>query len=188
MKEKLIKIVYFDEDSAMDYINIVDGGKLESEQETSNSDKTESKLSIGAKIASNLKFLHFFEAGANIESNAELVSQSKDIVKATITNTILTDFIKKVNLRDSMVESFNNASLRILKDSFTHMKIFTPYTFILSEGSEINRDTAVSKLDSTMEKIKGYYEFLVDNNDKKCVFLHFINYLMKEYSLIKIIK
>lgn len=186
--DKLIKIVYFDEDSAMDYINIIDGGKIDSEQEISNGSETGAKLSIGAKIASNLKFLNFFETGAGIESNAELVSQSKDIVKSTITNTILTDFIKKVNKSDSMVKSFTNVSIKILKDSFTHMKIFTPYTFILSENSEINKDIAVNKLDNTMEKIKGYYEFLVDNNNGKYVFRFNIGCLRNNYKLTDLMK
>ena len=40
MKEKIIKIVYFDENSTIDYINIVDGWKTE--KETTASKKIES--------------------------------------------------------------------------------------------------------------------------------------------------
>ena len=51
MKDKIIKVIYFDENSAIDYINIVDGGKLENQITTANENKTQGELSIGSKIA-----------------------------------------------------------------------------------------------------------------------------------------
>lgn len=188
MKEKIIKIVYFDENSAIDYINIVDGGKAEKETTTSKETGSSGKLSIGSKIASSLKFLNIFNAEAGIESSAELVSQSKDIVKSTITNTILTDFILKVNDDKKMIKKFDNINITILKDSFTYLKLFTPYTYIISETSDINKDIAVNKLDDVMEKIKGYYEVLADVADKKYVLRFNINCFRNNYKLTDLLK
>lgn len=188
MKDKIIKVIYFDENSAIDYINIVDGGKLENQITTANENKTEGELSIGSKIASGLKFLNIFNVEAGIESSAELVSQSKDIVKSTITNTILTDFISKVSNDDTMIQKFENAKITILKDSFTYLKLFTPYTYIISETSDINKDIAVNKLDDVMEKIKGYYEVLVNVGDGRCVLRLNINCFRNNYKLTDLIK
>lgn len=188
MKDKIIKVVYFDENSAMDYINIVDGGKLENQVSTTNENKTDGKLSIGAKIASNLKFLNFFNAETNIESNAELVCQSKDIVKSTITNTILTDFIIKVGQEGSMIAKFDNVKVTILKNSFTYMKLYTPYTYVISDKSEINKDIAINKLDDIMEKIKGYYEILANDGKNECVLRFNINCFRNNYKLADLLK
>lgn len=188
MKEKIIKIVYFDENSAIDYINIVDGGKAEKETTTSKKNESGGRISIGSKIASSLKFLNIFNAEAGIESSAELVSQSKDIVKSTITNTILTDFILKVNDDKTMIEKFDNINITILKDSFTYLKLFTPYTYIISETSDINKDIAVNKLDDIMEKIKGYYEVLADIDDRKYVLRFNINCFRNNYKLTDLLK
>lgn len=188
MNEKIIKIIYFDENSAMDYINIVDGGNIEKETTTSSEQESDAKLSIGAKIASGLKIFNVFDAEAGIGSNAELVSQSKNIVKSTITNTILTDFILKVSKDETMIKKFNNIKITILKDTFTYFKLFTPYTYIISEKSDINKDIAVNKLDDIMEKIKGYYEVLADMDDKKYILRFNINCFRNNYKLADLLK
>lgn len=188
MKEKIIKVVYFDENSAMDYINIVDGGKIENQVSTANENEIDGKLSIGAKIASNLKFLNFFNSETNIESNAELVCQSKDIVKSTITNTILTDFILKVGQKGAMITKFDNIKVKILKDSFTYMKLYTPYTYVISDKSDINKDIAINKLDEIMEKIKGYYEILANYGEKEYVLRFNINCFRNNYKLTDLLK
>lgn len=184
----MIKIAYFDEDSAMDYINIIDGGSAETISGQEEETDTKAKLSIGAKIATSLKFLNFFQAGANVESNAELVNQSKNVVKSTITNTILTDFIKKTEEQDNMIKKFSNVKLVVVEGSFTHLKIYTPYTYIVSDESKMNKDIAINKLDSTMEKIKGYYEFLVIDNDNSNIFRFNINCLRNNYKLTDLLK
>lgn len=188
MKDKIIKVVYFDESSAVDYINIIDGGKLENQVSSTNENGMNGKLSIGAKIASNLKFLNFLNAETNVETKAELVSQSKDIVKSTITNTILTDFITKVSEEETMIKMFDHVEVTILKDSFTYMKLYTPYTYIISDKSEINKDIAVNKLDDIMEKIKGYYEILAKDEKKEYVLRFNINCFRNNYKLTDLLK
>ena len=119
MENKIIKVIYFDESSAMDYICIVDGGSVATQTSTSNESEVKGKLSIGAKIAASLNFLNLFNAESNVETSAELVNQSKDVVKSTITNTILTDFINKANQDKSMIVKFPNPKITILKETFT---------------------------------------------------------------------
>lgn len=188
MENKIIKVIYFDESSAMDYICIVDGGSVATQTSTSNESEVNGKLSIGAKIAASLKFLNLFNAESNVETTAELVNQSKDVVKSTITNTILTDFINKANQHESMIVKFPNPKITILNETFTYLKLFTPYTYIISDKSDINNDIAINKLDEVMEKIKGYYEVLGELNGKTIVLRFNINFFRNNYKLIDLLK
>lgn len=193
MNNNIVKVVYFDENSAMDYINILDGGQVESESVVSSEAQTNGKLSIGAKIMSKLSFLNSFSAEASVNSGIELINQSKDIVKSTITNTILTDFISKVESSDSMVSNFKNINIQALKNSFTYLKLYTPYTNIISENSDVNKDVSVNKLDEFMEKIKGYYEVLgkktLESGEEKQYILRFnISCFRNNYKLTDLFK
>lgn len=87
-----------------------------------------------------------------------------------------------------MIEKFDNINITILKDSFTYLKLFTPYTYIISETSDINKDIAVNKLDDLMEKIKGYYEVLADIDDRKYVLRFNINCFRNNYKLTDLLK
>ena len=74
--------------------------------------------------------MNIFNAGTGIESSAELVSQSKDIVKSTITNTILTDFISKVSNDETMIKKFENAKITIFERLIYLFKIiYTIYIY-----------------------------------------------------------
>ena len=97
MASKICKIVYFDEDSVTDYVQIVAGGALEKTTELlKSSDLNEAqKADVSAKggIGGVFKALIGWEAAASGEVSAGLAFNRNKMVKNIVKNTILTDFL-----------------------------------------------------------------------------------------------
>ena len=97
MASKICKIVYFDEDSVTDYVQIVAGGTLEKTTDLLNSSdlSEEQKADVSAKggIGGVFKALLGWEASASGEVSAGLALNRNKMVKNIVKNTILTDFL-----------------------------------------------------------------------------------------------
>lgn len=169
---KLSKVVYFDEGSATDFIQIVHDGDLKKTSELFSSEsndgngsvKTEGKVGIGAV------FKGLIGARASIETDASFSAnfESGEVVKNIITNTLLTDFISMVNTEgDSSIEVFEGYDIKPISNSMSSFMLLTPYLSMLRDGSSIPAgDFAISldRIDDAIRKAKGYYEFLAINN------------------------
>ena len=98
--EKICKIVYFDEDSVTDYVQIVAGGELENTTELLKSRDAQEAQSVQANgkvgISGIFKALLGWEAGASADVSAGLSFNSSKMVKNIVKNTILTDFLKTI--------------------------------------------------------------------------------------------
>ena len=83
--EKICKIVYFDEDSVTDYVQIVAGGELENTTELLKSKDAEEEQNLQAKgkvgIGGVFKALLGWEAGASADISAGLSFNSSKMVK-----------------------------------------------------------------------------------------------------------
>ena len=127
-----LKIIYFDEESAIDYINIADGGLVIKLDEIKDGDK--SQIGIGTEVGIEGKFslFNFFKANAKVEANAELLQYGESIVKSTLTNTILTDYIAKANM-DKYTMKFEDYKISPITNSLAFWKMYTPYTVIFND-------------------------------------------------------
>lgn len=192
MKEngKIVKIIYFDENSAMDYVNIMNEGEITKTNEGIIYQEKDAQISTGAKISAKLKFMKFLNAETEIASDIDLISNSKDVINSTITNTILTDYIKLATENSNLIKSFNNIKLAIFDGSFTELKLQTPYTHLISEKSTMAQDFAVNKFDSVLEIIRGYYEFSAEDTttNKRYIFRFNVSCLKNNYKLIDLLK
>ena len=96
--EKICKIVYFDEESVTDYVQIVAGGELENTTELLKSMDAQEEQDVQAKgkvgISGIFKALLGWEAGVSADVSAGLSFNSSKMVKNIVKNTILTDFLK----------------------------------------------------------------------------------------------
>lgn len=108
MASKICKIVYFDEDSVTDYVQIVAGGTLEKTTELLNSSdlSEEQKADVSAKggIGGVFKALLGWEASASGEVSAGLALNRNKMVKNIVKNTILTDFLHIISRIGCCVE------------------------------------------------------------------------------------
>lgn len=179
----LCKIVYFDEESVTDYIQIVNNGNLEKTSEllgdTVDSVNGSSGISGKIGVMGALKVLlgNEISASANAEINTSYTNER--MVKTIVKNTILTDFINIVtkNKNKAIVE-MRGYKIEAPKDSLAYVALISPY-FNMLRGANIPAGEftlATDKLDNTIKSAKGYYEFLgtkINEEDIKTVILRF---------------
>lgn len=184
-KSRLCKVVYFDEDSVTDYIQIVAGGKLEKTTELLNETSERGEAGVEAKtkvgVGGILKALVGFEASASVDVSLDTSFSTNQMAKNIVKNTVLTDFIdiledKTENkLKSAVIKKFEGYSISAPKESLSYIALISPYLSMLKGGAGIpagDFNIAVDKLDNTIKSAKGYYEF-VGTKDKDIVIFRF---------------
>lgn len=203
--EKICKIVYFDEDSVTDYVQIVAGGELQNTTELLRSRDLQEAQSVqaGGKIGISgvFKALLGLEVGTSADISAGLSFNSSKMVKNIVKNTILTDFLKAIEdvdtgksaskLPKGTIKRFKGYKISAEEKSLSYMVMVSPYLSMLKSGSSIPAgefNIAVDKLDNALRHAKGYYEF-VGTKGKSRIILRFNNNSFKNgYTISDLLK
>lgn len=182
-KRKLCKIVYFDEGSATDFVQIVHGGGLTSTTELFESDEDRGSAAVDAEAKVGLgALLHGLlgaRASVSVDTSLSTSFDSGEMAKSIITNTLLTDFLACVSPSDdSSIHVFEGYDINPVSNSMSSFMLLTPYLGMLRSGSSVSAgDFAISldRIDDAIKKGKGYYEFLAvsKNNEKDRRLLRF---------------
>lgn len=203
--EKICKIVYFDEDSVTDYVQIIAGGELENTTELLRSKDSQNEQNIQGKgkvgISGIFKALLGWEAGASADASAGSSFNSSKMVKNIVKNTILTDFLKttenasqgKVNSRfpKGTIKQFKGYKISAKEDSLSYIVMVSPYLSILKSGSSIPTgefSIAVDKLDNALRHAKGYYEFVGTKGRSRVILRFNINSFRNSYTINDLLK
>lgn len=188
MERKILKVIYFDEEAAIDYITISDGGKaiseiINTEQETDTS-KLESETSTGFK----LPFFTWFNLQAKIGIDSNINNINDGVVKSTLTNTILTDYIKKADT-DEKIKKISNYQITPIKDSVSYYKMYTPYMLLIKKelNDKISAEVDITKIDEVLKETKGYYEFLATNGKEQVIIRFNISSFKNNYKINNIL-
>ena len=199
---KLCKIVYFDEDSVTDFIQIVAGGKLEKTTELLNETKDEGKAGVNAKagigVGGVLKALLGFETSVSVDASLDTSFNTNKMATNIVKNTILTDFIdilEQGTANDKktkeVIRKFKGYAISAPKDSFSYIALISPYLSMLKGGSGIpagDFNIAVEKLDNTIKSAKGYYEFIGTNDKETVIFRFNIKSFKNNYKVTDLLK
>lgn len=203
--EKICKIVYFDEDSVTDYVQIVAGGELENTTELLNSRdaKEASNVQMNGKVGISgiFKALLGWEACASADLSAGLSFNSNKMVKNIVKNTILTDFLKTIEdaslgkttsrLPKGTIKQFKGYKISAEKDSLSYMVMVSPYLSMLKNGSSIPSgefNIAIDKLDNALRHAKGYYEFVGTKGRSRVILRFNINSFRNSYTISDLLK
>ena len=162
----LSKIIYFDDGSVTDYIQMVAGGNLVKTTALLNGYKRNANFGINADASVGIKgiFKSLIGFGANVQvkSNLEASTQSESLVTTILQNTILTDFLEIANAKNSRITIFNNITIKVIQDSLGYIIMVSPYLKML-KGTEliVNSDLSLDmvKMDDSIRLAKGYFEF-----------------------------
>lgn len=157
----LIKIVYFDEESASDYLDISAGGKTASTSEQVQERSKETHAKVEAGLMAKLSWLPFLGASGELSAGAGAAAAGKSILSKTLSNTILTDYLARAD-EDPRVAQLRDLRVTAPKDSMAFMKMFTPYMVML-KMEDIPVDLA--RMDEVLVGAKGYYELLGESAD-----------------------
>lgn len=162
----MIKIVYFDDRSVTDYLNIYNGGEkiqtVEQIEEKTKAIAGKTTVDVFAKLS----WLPFFGGSAQAEVDAELSKGSSSLINTTLSNTVLTEFLEVVD-EDTRIEKFTGYSVQPYKNSLAHIKMFTPYMTMGRSDIKVDEDFVmdISKADEAFSKAKGYYELIASSNE-----------------------
>jgi len=157
----MIKIVYFDEESASDYLDISAGGKEVATREQVQERLKEAHARTEFGLLAKLSWLPFLGGSGELSSGAGLSAAGKSILSKTLSNTILTDYLAKAG-EDSRVTQLRDLRVTAPKDSMAFMKMFTPYMVML-KMDDIPVD--LTRMDEALVGAKGYYELLSESAD-----------------------
>lgn len=179
-QESMIKIVYFDEESASDYLDISAGGKTASTSENVKERAKEVHGKVEAGLLAKLSWLPFLGASGELSAGAGAAAAGKSILSKTLSNTILTDYLAKAD-DDPRVVQLRDLRVTAPKDSMAFMKMFTPYMVML-KMDDIPIDLA--RMDEVLVGAKGYYELLGEGTDgTKCVLRFNLRAFRNNYGL-----
>lgn len=160
-QEPLIKVVYFDEETASDYLDISAGGKSASTSEDVKDRTTRLYGDVEAKIAAKLSWLPFLGGSAEAGAGVDVASAGQSILRKTLSNTILTDYLAQVK-DDSRISQLKGLRVTAPKDSMAFMKMYTPYMVIAKTEDQ---DIDLARLDEALAGAKGYYELVGEGAD-----------------------
>jgi len=189
----IVKVIYFDEDSATDYIHIIEGGKSEQTTEKIKNTTTNIAAKARAKVEAKFKWLPFLGASAEAESSAEAMRLGNTIIRKAVSNTILTDYLKEVEEQDKgkpIIEIFPNCIISPYPESFAYYKMLTPY-LIMTEGKvEVDGGFAlnISRMDEALESGRGYYELIAVKDESKCILRFNIKAFRNNYGISDLVK
>lgn len=177
----LVKVVYFDDESASDLLDIAAGGKESSSKELTKERAAEVEAEAGAKAAAKFNWLPFFGGSAEAGAAASASTVGRSILNKTLSNTILTDYLSKFGDL-SGIERLDGLTVTARKDSAAHMKMYTPYLAMLKLNElPVN----LTELDTALTSAKGYYELLGQSaNGAKRILRFNIQAFRNNYGLV----
>lgn len=204
MSNKICKIVYFDEDSVTDYVQIVAGGTLEKTTELLNSSDVNEHQSGSGTIKTGLggifKALIGWEASASGEISAGLALNRNKMVKNILKNTILTDFLEIIDESETKnssrvtkgaIKKFDGYIVSAEKNSLSYMVMVSPYLSMLRAGASVPAgefNIALDKMENTLKNAKGYYEFVGTKGKSKVILRFNINSFKNGYTISDLLK
>lgn len=182
---KFIKIVYFDELSAQDYIDVTNGGRLDWTTEENKERAAKILAEIESQAKGGFNIISFLRASISGGINANVSNEVSKLIGASLKNTILTDYITEAH-KDSKVKKFQNKSVYAPDNSITMYKMYSSYLNIVPK-EEMPID--MEKLNEALLGERGYYTMLIyDESEPKNVLRFNIKAFKNNYSLADLSK
>ncbi|AOX67641.1 hypothetical protein BJK06_08205 [Curtobacterium sp. BH-2-1-1] len=177
----MIKVVYFDEQSASDYLDITAGGKEVTTSEAVRKRMAATEAKVSAKLVAKLSWLPFLGASADVGAGVSVAQSNQGILSKTLSNTILTDYLEQM-VEDDRIEQLDGIRVSAPEGSMAHTKMFTPYLMIMdTKGSGVD----LARLDEALATAKGYYEMLGQSvqRTERCVLRFNLQAFRNNYGL-----
>ncbi|PEM37691.1 DUF6414 family protein [Bacillus pseudomycoides] len=187
------KVIYFDEGSATDMLQIEYGGQLVSVDEDKGTVHFGGNAQVGAEVGAGTNFFTAIKAAFTAKVNVDSSFSKDSLVTKTISNTILADFYNLSNKleEEKKIFIFKNFQIRPIKNSFSFIKMYTPYIKIFKEDSSLvegMKDFDVQNFDEILKNARGYYELLAYKDNDRIILRFNINALKNAYSLMDLPK
>lgn len=199
---QISKVVYFDEGSVTDFLQITAGGELSKTSELLEESTLEAGAAVEAKASFGLSkvFRSLLGLDLGISAEAQLGGNTKtgEMAHNILQNTILTDFCSLVEKGQSKsIVKFSGYRIGVIKESLGYYIMLSPYMSMLQSKNGIRIDNmpdmslAIDKFDSSLRLAKGYYELIGVNDleaNKRVVFRFNLNAFRNNYKITDLTK
>ena len=177
-KVEFLKVVYFDEDAAQDYIDITNGGRLDWTTEENKEKIAKIIAEIDAKAQGGFNLFNVIKAALSGEIKADAQGSLSNIVGSTLKNTLLTDYISAAS-GDSDVKKFGVGGVYAPANSIALYRMYSSYLNIVPKDQlpidmeklndaildlreYLNKDMLTSKIESYKNVLKPYLYLMPD--------------------------
>ena len=160
-KGKILKVIYYDENAAMDYVTIMNDGNITIEEINKAIEGKDNEIEVNGEASIKKSFLKMLNFSVGVKSDVAAHSSNEKIVNSTITTNIMTEFIKLAD-KDDNIEKLVDLKLDIDQDTATYLKSMFPYLSLLKNPDKFEelKDINTNKIDEVILSTKGYFEFL----------------------------
>lgn len=190
-EKKMIKVIYFDEGSATDFIYILEGGKNIDKKEHIVSKTTELAAGAEAEASKSAKIISVISSKVGIAANADFSREGNTIVTKAIENTILTDYLENAaKSGKDYIRVFPNCKPYPYPNSFAYFKMLTPY-LKMTNGELFVSDGLSLKpalMDEALDSGRGYYELMAECDDETVVLRFNIKAFRNNYCIADLVK
>lgn len=184
-KKKIIKVVYFDEGSASDYITVQNGGQIDWSTKDNKEKLAKIVAEIDAQAKGGFNFFSAIKASVSGHTNASFDANSSKLIESTLTNSLLTDYTEIAD-KDENIKQIHNDSVYAPKDSVSIYKMYSSYLDIVPKD-QLPFD--VQGLNNALLNERGYYQMLLmSEKEPTCVLRFNINAFKNDYSLADLSK
>lgn len=196
-KLQFLKIAYFDEESALDYLEAKHGGRYDKVSLDIIQRVKQIAGEVGGEASTDPKILSFvmdslFGLKGRVAGSASHNRTGDNKVSETLSSTVLSNFIEEVtNNQEHQEETFKHnfgifekVSLSFVPNSVTFLKTISPMLKIIKDESVGNEmPIQLGALDQIFTDAKGYYELISDEEEPSKVFRFNFNALRNNYRL-----
>lgn len=166
---KLIKITYFDEAAAQDYIDIANGGRLDWNSEENKKKVAQMLVKIEAEAQAGFNIFNYFKASISGNGNANMSRDIEKVFDSTLKNTLLTEYISKAT-EDVNVKKFDPDGVYAPENSVSMYKMYSSYLSVVPK-EQLPID--MEKLNEALLGERGYYAMLLLNEQNPTSVLRF---------------
>lgn len=180
-----LKIVYFDEPAAQDYLDMTNGGRLDWTKEENKERAAKILAEIEAQAKGGFNIISFLKGSVAATGDSKATGEIQKLFDKTIKNTILTDYISVSN-EDPKVIKFSKTGVYAPNNSVSLYKMYSSYlTVVPKEQLPID----IEKLNEAVLGERGYYGMLLTSEQKPVSVLRFnINAFRNDYNLADLSK
>lgn len=180
-----LKVTYFDEIAAQDYIDIVNGGHLDWSKEENKERIAKMLAEMEAQAQGGFNIINFIKASISGSTSGSVSGDMSRIFGTTLKNTLLTDYIS-VASNDERIKKFEGDAVYAPDNSVSMYKMYSSYmTIVPQEEMPVNME----KLNDALLGERGYYAMLLAGEEETKNVLRFnINSFKNGYSLADLSK
>ena len=186
--DNFIKVIYFDEVSASDYVTIKNGGDMDWTTKENEVKRKSASGEASGSVSAGFRFLNFAKAAFSGEIKASTDVNSSRVIENIFSNALLTDYISLAS-NDPHIQKYSGKSVFIPENSLSQYKMVSSFIDLISAEQFKELGVNIDKLNDVILGKQGYFPLLLGDYKKTDAVLRFnISAFKNNYNLSDLTK